>query len=105
MANNSIRDNVVMHGWSLLNKYIWNKKNKKKMITICVMPAFVGTIKEKIQALIVCLALDSIYILPMVLWEIITPIKPKLQLLLLYIGNFKYKYYGLIFCSYIRLQW
>jgi len=37
------------------------------MITLCVLGAMKGTVKEKIYMILTSLALDSIYILPMVL--------------------------------------
>jgi len=39
--------------------------NNKTMITLCVMPNFKGTRQENVQALIVCLFLDMLYILPL----------------------------------------
>ena len=37
------------------------------MITLCVIPNFTGTIKEYIGCAILCIMLDSTYILPMIL--------------------------------------
>jgi hypothetical protein len=36
------------------------------MITLCVAPQLVGTIAERIECTIMCLILDSIYIVPMI---------------------------------------
>jgi hypothetical protein len=35
------------------------------MITLCVIPNFKGTRKELCQALLICLALDMFYIVPL----------------------------------------
>jgi len=37
------------------------------MVTLCIMPNFVGTTGDKIKALITCLLLDSMYIVPMLM--------------------------------------
>jgi hypothetical protein len=37
------------------------------MITLCIMPAFKGTVKETILATIQCLAIDTCIFLPMIL--------------------------------------
>jgi hypothetical protein len=37
------------------------------MITLCITPVMTGTIKEKIQISIICVLLDSLYILPILL--------------------------------------
>lgn len=36
------------------------------MITLCIMPNFIGTTKDRIKALLTCLALDSTYIVPFI---------------------------------------
>lgn len=34
------------------------------MITLCILPNFRGTTKETIKALLICLVLDSTYMIP-----------------------------------------
>ncbi len=41
--------------------------NNNIMITLCVIPNFKGTRQEHIQALIICLFLDSIYMVPLLI--------------------------------------
>lgn len=36
------------------------------MLTLCIMPNFKGTRKEAITACIICLLMDSIYVIPIV---------------------------------------
>ena len=36
------------------------------MITLCVFPNFKGTTKELIQAAIICVILDAMYIVPLI---------------------------------------
>jgi len=40
------------------------------MLTICIMPNFKGTLKEKSSALWTCLLIDSIYIIPLIVNKI-----------------------------------
>jgi hypothetical protein len=37
------------------------------MITLCIIPNFKGTKREHIQALLTCLALDMLYIVPLII--------------------------------------
>lgn len=37
------------------------------MISLCIIPAMTGTLKDRIQIVIICLLLDSSYILPILL--------------------------------------
>lgn len=54
-----------------INKYkrkiysMVHEKHLEIMITLCVIPNFKGTRKEHIQALLTCLFLDLLYIVPL----------------------------------------
>ena len=47
-------------------KFGW-AQNISNMFTISIMPNMVGTRIEKIKGLVICMLLDSVYIIPMIL--------------------------------------